>query len=140
MGALDSLRAAWSPYLLSVLRIVLGLLYMQHGLSKLFAFPSPPPPNFQLLSLLGLAGILETFGGLLMVIGLFTTPVAFILSGEMAFAYFMSHFPRAWFPNLNGGNLAVLYCFVYLYLAAAGGGPWSVDAMRARGARAWARA
>jgi putative oxidoreductase len=135
VNPLDSLRAACAPYLLSVLRIVLGLLYMQHGLSKLLAFPSPAPPNFQMLSLLGLAGILETFGGLLITIGLFTSPVAFILSGEMAFAYFMQHFPRAWLPALNAGNLAVLYCFVYLYLAAAGGGPWSVDALRARSAR-----
>jgi putative oxidoreductase len=136
MGALGSLRAASAPTLLSVLRIVLGLLYMQHGLSKLFGFPAPPPANFQLVSLLGLAGLLETFGGLLITVGLFTSPVAFILSGEMAFAYFMSHFPRAWLPALNGGNLAVLYCFVYLYLAAAGGGPWSLDAMRARAGRA----
>jgi putative oxidoreductase len=136
VGGVDSLRAAWQPYLLSVLRIVLGLLYMQHGLSKLFAFPAAAPPNFSLFSLLGLAGILETFGGFLITIGLFTGPVAFILSGEMAFAYFMSHFPRGWFPVLNQGNLAILYCFVYLYLAAAGGGPWSVDAMRARSARA----
>ena len=136
MGAIDSLRAAWAPNLLSVLRIIIGLLYMQHGLSKLFAWPSPAPPNWTLFSLLGLAGILETFGGFLITIGLFTVPVAFILSGEMAFAFFMQHFPRAWLPALNGGNLAVLYCFVYLYLSAAGGGPWSVDAMRARGARA----
>jgi putative oxidoreductase len=133
---LDSLRAAWAPRLLSVLRIVLGLLYMQHGLSKLFAFPAPPPANFQYVSLLGLAGILEAFGGSLILLGLFTSPVAFILSGEMAFAYFMSHWPRAYFPILNAGNLAVLYCFAYLYLAAAGGGPWSLDAIRARGARA----
>jgi putative oxidoreductase len=136
MGGLDSLRATWQPYLLSVLRIVLGLLYMQHGLSKLFGFPGAPPPNFTLFSLLGLAGILETFGGLAILLGFFTSPVAFILAGEMAFAFFMSHFPRGWFPLLNQGNLAILYCFVYLYLAAAGGGPWSVDAMRARTARA----
>jgi putative oxidoreductase len=136
VGALDSLRATWAPNLLSVLRIILGLLYMQHGLSKLFAWPSAAPPNWTLFSLLGLAGVLETFGGFLISIGLFTSPVAFILSGEMAFAYFISHFPRGWLPVLNMGNLAVLYCFVYLYLAAAGGGPWSIDAMRARTARA----
>ena len=136
MGALDSLRATWRPNLLSVLRIVIGLLYMQHGLSKFLAWPSAAPPNWTLFSLLGLAACLETFGGFLITIGLFTVPVAFILSGEMAFAYFISHFPRSLLPAQNGGNLAVLYCFVFLYLAAAGGGPWSVDAMRARGARA----
>ena len=136
MGALDSLRVTSAPYLLSVLRIVLGLLYMQHGLSKLISFPQPAPANFQLFSLIGLAGVLETFGGLLITIGLFTSPVAFILSGEMAFAYFIAHFPRSWLPALNGGNLAALYCFVYLYIAAVGGGPWSLDAMRARSRRA----
>ena len=129
--------AAWAPRALSVLRIITGLMIIEHGMAKLLGWPVVAAfANLKLFSLLGLAGILETFGGLAILLGFFTSPVAFILAGEMAFAFFMSHFPRGWFPLLNQGNLAILYCFVYLYLAAAGGGPWSVDAMRARTARA----
>lgn len=123
---------AWEPHLLSIVRIVVGLLYMEHGLAKIFDFP--PMPNhapYQLLTLVpGLAGILEAAGGLLIALGLFTRPAAFILAGEMAFAYFMAHAPRSLFPMLNGGDAAILYCFVFLYLSVAGGGAWSLDRLR----------
>ena len=126
-----------SPYLLSILRIVVALLYMQHGAEKLFGVPGG---SFELISSAklftlapGLAGILEFGGGFLLLIGLFSRPVAFILSGEMAFAYFMVHFPHNHvFPLLNGGDLAVLFCFGFLYLSAAGPGPWSADRARGR--------
>ena len=133
MPNLTRLRAAWEPRILSILRIVLGLLYMQHGLFKIFGFPpgQTPAKPYVLMSLVpGLAGLLELIGGALVAIGLFTRIVAFILSGEMAFAYFMAHAPRAFYPYSNGGELAVLYCFAFLYLAFAGGGPWSLDALR----------
>lgn len=130
MATLASFRAAWSPRLLSVLRIVSAFLLMPHGTQKLFSFPGArevgEPP---LLSLIGVAGMLEVFGGALLLIGLFTAPVAFVLSGFTAVAYFMVHAPRGFWPILNGGELAALYCFVFLYLAAAGGGPWSVEAL-----------
>jgi putative oxidoreductase len=120
----------WAPYLQSVLRIVVAFLFMAHGTQKLIAFPvaeaRDPVP---LLSLLGLAAVLETFGGLLLLVGLLTRPVAFLVSGEMAVAYFMAHAPRGFWPLLNGGEPAVLFCFVWLYLAAAGPGPWSLDAL-----------
>lgn len=103
---------------------------MMHGTQKLFAFPvNQPRETVELLSLPGLAGILEVFGGGLMLLGLFTRPVAFLLSGEMAAAYFMAHAPRSFWPVLNGGEPAVLYCFLFLYLAAAGPGPLSLDAI-----------
>lgn len=127
MADLDSLSATWAPRVLSILRIVAALLLLQHGLQKLFSFPAPPGFEVELVSLIGLAGILELVGGFLLAIGLFTQPVAFILSGEMAFAYFIGHAPQGFWPILNEGELAVLYCFVFLYLAFAGGGPWSVD-------------
>lgn len=133
MPNLTTLRVAWEPRILSILRIVLGLLYIQHGLFKIFGFPPGPTPAkpYVLMSLVpGLAGLLELIGGALVAIGLFTRIVAFILSGEMAFAYFMAHAPRAFYPYSNGGELAVLYCFAFLYLAFAGGGPWSLDALR----------
>ena len=119
----------WEPRVLSVLRIMVGLLYMQHGLNKLFDFPpTPTHAPYHLLSLVpGLAGLLETFGGLLVVLGLFTRPVAFLLSGEMALAYFMVHAKRGFFPLLNGGDEAILFCFVFFYLFVAGGGAWSLD-------------
>jgi putative oxidoreductase len=125
--------ARWAPYLLSVLRIVAAFSFMTHGTQKLFAVPvtevrAPVP----LTSLAGLAGVLETFGGLLLLVGLFTRPVAFVLSGEMAVAYFRSHAPQGVWPMLNRGELAVLFCFVWLYVAAAGPGPWSLDALRRR--------
>jgi putative oxidoreductase len=119
---------------LAVLRIVTAYLLIQHGTAKLFGFPHVPAfDNLVLLSLPGVAGILEIVGGVLLLIGLFTRPVAFILSGELAFAYFIGHAPRGnvLSPMLNGGEAAVLYCFVFLFIAAAGGGSWSIDARRA---------
>ncbi|HEX3861601.1 MAG TPA: DoxX family protein [Stellaceae bacterium] len=124
----------WEPRFLSILRIIVGLLFLQHGLAKIFGFP--PLPNhapYQLFTLVpGVAGILEAGGGALVALGLFTRPAAFILSGEMAAAYFMAHAPRGFFPLLNGGEGAVLYCFVFLYFVAAGGGAWSLDRLLAR--------
>jgi putative oxidoreductase len=116
----------WSPYVLSILRIITAFLYMVHGTQKLFGFPAPfPVPHLPLLFLAG--GMIETFGGLLLLLGLFTRPVAFILSGEMAVAYFKFHAPQGFWPLLNDGEGAVLYCFIFLYLASTGGGPWSFD-------------
>jgi putative oxidoreductase len=123
--------ANWQPWLLSLLRIIAALLLFQHGTAKLFGFPHVAMfDGLKLFSLLGVAGILEFFGGVLLVLGLFTRPVAFILSGEMAAAYFIAHAPKGFLPILNGGELAVLYCFVFLYFAAAGGGPLSLDSRR----------
>jgi len=120
------LPKGWAPHLLSLLRIVAALSFMTHGTQKLFAWPVLEPRNtVDLMSRAGVAGVLEVFGGLLML-------VAFVLSGEMAFAYFLSHAPRAFFPVLNGGEPALLFCFIWLYIAAAGPGPWSVDAVRKR--------
>jgi putative oxidoreductase len=111
------------------LRIVAALLFIQHGSAKLFHVPHQAMfDHLQLMSLLGVQGILEFFGGLLLLVGLFSRTVAFILSGDMAVAFFIAHFPRGWLPILNGGDLAVLFSFVYLYLWVAGPGPWSVDA------------
>jgi len=126
MTKISNWCAGWAPHLLSVLRIVSAFLFMSHGSMKLFGFPAPMG-NISLFSLIGLAGVLEVFGGLLILIGLFTRPVAFVLSGEMAFAYFMAHFPKGFWPVLNHGEAAVLYCFIFLYLATAGGGFWSID-------------
>jgi putative oxidoreductase len=122
--------AVWAPRMLSVLRIMTGLLFLEHGTQKLFAFPPRTAAGPELLSLLGVQGCLEAVGGVLILVGLFTRPAAFILAGDMAFAYFMAHFPRNFFPMLNGGDAAILYCFVFLYLSVAGGGPWSLDARR----------
>ena len=121
--------ASWSPKLLSLLRIVVALGFIQHGTSKFFGVPPFPMPG-PLPPLLVAAGVLELVGGGLMLLGLFTRPVAFILSGQMAVAYFMFHAPQGFFPAQNMGEGAMLYCFVFLYFAAAGAGPWSVDAMR----------
>ncbi len=119
---------AWAPRLLSVLRIIAGFLFMAHGSQKLLGFPAGPDMRQpELMSLPGLAGVLELFGGALLLLGLFTRPVAFVLSGLMAVAYFMAHAPQGFWPILNRGELAVLYCFVFLYLSAAGGGEWSLD-------------
>jgi putative oxidoreductase len=123
----------WAPRVLALLRIMVGLLFLEHGTQHLFGFPPSANPPPALLSLFGIQGIIEFVGGILIVIGLFTRPVAFILSGDMAVAYFMSHFPANFFPILNRGDAAVLYCFIFLYLAAAGGGPWSLDASRREG-------
>jgi putative oxidoreductase len=124
----DTLQTVWAPRVLSILRIVAALIFMEHGTQKLLGFPPSENPGPALFSLIGLAGLLELVGGFLLALGLFTRPVAFILSGEMAVAYFMAHAPRSFFPILNGGDAAILYCFVFLYLFFAGGGPWSVDA------------
>jgi putative oxidoreductase len=127
-------RSPWSEHFLAVLRIVAGLLFISFGTMKLFGYPpSPTPmPPLDLTSQLGLAGMLEVFGGLLIVIGLLTRPVAFVLAGEMAVAYFQAHAPQSPFPTVNNGVPAVLYCFLFLYLAAAGPGAWSVDRWIAR--------
>lgn len=122
-----SFLANLSPALLSVLRIMTGLLLLQHGTAKILGFPESDMAGVDLTSLAGIAGILELVGGALLVLGLFTRPVAFILAGMLAVAYFMAHAPQGFYPLLNGGELAVLYCFALLYLAAAGGGPLSVD-------------
>jgi putative oxidoreductase len=124
------LPARWAPYLLSVLRIVSALIFIEHGTQKLFGFPPSPMPQPPVGSLLWIGGILETFGGFLLLIGLFTRPVAFLLAGEMAVAYWMFHAPKGLYPMLNMGDAAILYCFVFLYLSAAGPGPWSLDARR----------
>jgi putative oxidoreductase len=121
-----------APKALALLRIVAGFLFLQHGMSKLFGVPHVAMfDNLQLLSLLGLAGVLELVGGALVLVGLFVRPAAFILSGEMAVAYFMAHASRGHVlvPSLNQGEAAVLYCFIFLFLAAAGGGVWSLDAV-----------
>jgi putative oxidoreductase len=125
--------AAWTPRALSVLRIITGLLIIQHGMGKIIHFPALPAyANVQPLSLLGAAGFIELIGGALLILGLFTRPAAFILSGEMAFAYFIVHAPKDFHPLINGGTLAILYCFTCLYLSTAGAGPWSVDAAMKR--------
>jgi putative oxidoreductase len=131
-----SLRLTWEPRILSILRIMTGLPFLQHGLNKLFNFPATAnhaPYNFSSL-VPGLQGPIELVGGLLIVFGLFTRPAAFILAGDMAVAYFMAHAPRGFYPHSNGGTLAVLYCFVFLYLFVAGGGEWSLDRLLRRGA------
>lgn len=121
----------WTLQLLSLLRIVAGFCFLWHGSAKLLHYPAGME-GIQLMSLVGLAGVLELVGGTLVCIGLFTKPVAFVLSGEMAFAYFMAHAPHGWLPAMNGGDAAVLYCFVFLYIASAGPGPISVDAKMKR--------
>jgi putative oxidoreductase len=126
MNGLYATLERYRPYILSILRIVVGLLFLEHGLSKVFNFPAPSPVP-SLSGLLILAAILETIGAALFLAGAFTRIVAFILSGEMAFAYFMAHAPRSFYPLVNGGELAVIYCFIFLYFAFAGGGPLSVD-------------
>jgi putative oxidoreductase len=120
----------WSPWFLSLLRIVIAVLILQHGGQKVLGYPRSNDPLPALFSLGGIAGIIELVGGLLLLLGLFTRLAAFILSGQMAVAYFMVHFSKAWWPIHNHGELAVIYCFVFLYLAAAGGGPLSLDRCR----------
>jgi len=127
MAKVDSFCAKWSPYLLSILRIVAAFLFLEHGAQKLFGFPGARANPTVTFSLIWFAGVIEFFGGLPLLLGIFTRPVAFLLSGEMAFAYFISHAPKGFWPLLNRGELAALYCFVFLYLAAAGGGPWSIE-------------
>jgi putative oxidoreductase len=134
---MEVLNHQWSERMLSVLRIIVGLLFLEHGLAKLFDFPHPPNHVPYALFTInpGLQGLIELIGGLLLALGLFTRPVAFILSGNMAFAYFMAHAPRGFFPLLNGGELAIVYCFLFLYYAFAGGGAWSLDQLRRETAR-----
>ncbi len=129
MNSLESRLSALSPYFLALLRIVAALLFLSHGTMKLLGFP---PSNFQppLLSLFGLAGVVEITGSTLLVLGLFTRPAAFILSGEMAVAYFTAHLPHGFFPILNHGESAVLFCFIFLYLVFAGPGAFSIDGIR----------
>ncbi|MBU1346565.1 MAG: DoxX family protein [Alphaproteobacteria bacterium] len=121
----------WQPEALAILRIVAGVTFMAHGIIKLFGFPDGAQPGQQeIASLMGVAGILETFGGLLIVLGLFTRPTAFVLSGMMAVAYWMAHAPSSPYPAVNGGDAAILFCFVFLYFVTSGPGAWSVDEMR----------
>ncbi len=128
----ENLTTTWAPRGLGVLRIMSAMLFMEHGTLKILGFPASDKPAPELLSLGGIAGVFELFGGALLILGLFTRPVAFLLSGVMAFAYFIAHAPRSFFPVLNGGDAAILYCFVFLYFAFAGGGAWSIDAFRAK--------
>ena len=128
-----------TPYLLSLLRIVAAFLFIQFGTAKLFGFPAPVMPDgstVPLMSQLGIAAALEAFGGALLLVGLFTRPVAFLLSGEMAFAYFIGHAGQSFWPVLNMGAPAILFCFIWLYISAAGAGPWSLDALWGRRDRA----
>ncbi len=129
MGAIQDRLLRWRPQALGVLRMITALLFLEHGTGKLLGFPdlTTVPP---FLSLPWWAGVLELIGGVLLTIGLFTRAVAFLLSGEMAVAYFIAHAPRSFFPANNGGDAAVLYCFVFLYLVFAGAGRWSIDEMR----------
>ncbi|MCK0197975.1 DoxX family protein [Ancylobacter sp. 6x-1] len=124
--------AAWAPRILSVLRIAAGLLLLQHGCTKILGFPTTQMTGVSLSSMPGLAGIIELVGGILLVLGLFTRPAAFLVSGMTAVAYFMVHAPQSFFPIINGGELAALYCFVFFYIFFAGPGPWSVDAAMRR--------
>ena len=136
MALTNAFHSSWTPRAQAALRIVSAFLFIQHGSAKLFHFPRVEMfDNLQLLSLVGLAGVLELVGGALLLIGLFTRPVAFVLSGMMAVAYFMAHASRGTplSPMMNQGEPAVLFCFVFLFLAAAGAGAWSVDGMRHNG-------
>jgi putative oxidoreductase len=129
---------SWSAYFLSLLRIVSAFLFIQVGTAKIFAFPAAVMPGggtAPAWSLAWIAGVLETFGGFLLLVGLFTRPVAFLLSGEMAVAYFYGHAPQGLWPVLNQGTDAVFYCFLWLFFSSAGPGPWSLDAMRGAAAR-----
>lgn len=129
--SINTTLAEWEPRVLSILRIVAAVLFLEHGTQKIFGFPEPkymPEP----FALTWFAGILEIVGGALLIVGAFTRPVAFVLSGLMAFAYWIAHAPQSPFPVLNGGDGAVLFCFIFLYLVFAGGGAWSVDAWRRR--------
>ena len=127
------MSARWTSSLLSLLRVVVGFLFVIHGTQKLFSFPAPAPGGpFDVTTMFGAAGLIELIGGALIIAGLFTRAVAFVLAGEMAVAYFQMHAPKGFWPILNGGELAVLYCFTFLFMAAAGGGRWSLDALIGR--------
>ena len=114
----------WAPYGLSILRIVAALLLIEHGLQKFVGFPSAGPP---MTALLWVQAIIEVVGGILLLVGAYTRPVAFVVCGNMAAAYFIAHFPRSFYPAVNGGDAAILYCFIFLYLFLSGAGPWSAD-------------
>ena len=130
---MNQTMVAWGPRALSVLRIITGLMIIEHGMAKIIGFPVYPAyANVKPMSLIGAAGFIELIGGALLILGLLTQPVAFILAGEMAFAYLIAHSPKSFYPMLNGGTLAIMYCFTCLYLATAGAGPWSVDAAMKR--------
>jgi putative oxidoreductase len=131
MSVFEPSRSPWTGRMLSIVRIVAGLMFLSAGTMKLFGYPPPPGPMppIPLMSQMGIGGVLETFGGLAIVLGVLTRPVAFVLAGEMAVAYFQFHAPHAPFPTTNNGVPAVLYCFLFLYLVFAGAGAWSVDAM-----------
>jgi putative oxidoreductase len=133
MNRFNKMLGGFEPVVLSIFRIVTALMFFQYGVAKLLKFPVVPMLNeVEPLSLFGVAGMVElVFGGLL-ILGLFSRLAAFILCGEMAFAYFISHFPRGFIPLLNGGNIAIMFCFSCLYFACAGGGPWSLDALRGK--------
>jgi putative oxidoreductase len=129
----DTLSDRLRPHLLSLLRIVAALIFIEHGTQKLFGFPAAPANGYpEFLSLFWWQGVIEVVGGALLLLGLFTRFVAFILSGNMAVAYWMVHAPKSVYPALNGGDAAILYCFVFLYIAASGGGPWSIDRLLKR--------
>ena len=126
---MDRLLAPFAPQMLSVLRIMTGLAFLSHGTRKLLDFPTRGGPAPEFLSMIWFAGAIEIVGGALLVLGLFTRPVAFVVAGHAAAAYFIGHFPRGFIPLVNGGTAAYLYCFAFLYIACAGAGPWSLDAM-----------
>ncbi|WP_375462377.1 DoxX family protein [uncultured Methylobacterium sp.] len=132
MDALFGRLNGYAPHALALLRIVTGLVFLQHGTQKFFALPPRTAPAPELLSLLGAAGLLELVGGVLIILGLFTRPTAFLLSGQMAVGYFLFHLPKSPFPAVNGGDAAILLCFVFLYLCVAGSGALSLDARRTR--------
>ena len=142
MSIFDPAPAPWPSRMRAILRIVTGAVFITNGTMKLFNYPPMPSgmPPIELMSQVGIGGLLEVVGGALFLIGLFTRPVAFVLAGEMAVAYFQFHFPQAFFPTTNMGLPAVLYSFLYLYLMFAGGGPWSLDAVLARSRREVLRA
>jgi putative oxidoreductase len=130
--AISAALTTWEPRARSILRVITGLLFLQHGTTKYLGFPASQMTGVDPASLGGIAGILELVGGALIVIGLLTRPVAFVLSGLMAAAYWIAHAPSSFFPLLNGGELAIMFCFAFLYFVFAGPGPWSVDAARSK--------
>jgi putative oxidoreductase len=135
MSIFEASRSPWTGRMLSIFRIVAALMFISAGTMKLFNYPPSPMANMPpipLMSQMGIGGLLEAVGGLAILLGVFTRPVAFVLAGEMAVAYFQFHAPLAFFPTTNNGVAAVLYCFFFLYLVFAGAGPWSIDAMIAR--------
>jgi putative oxidoreductase len=128
----EGFREVWAPRLLSIVRILLGLLYMQHGLSKYFGFPGPQPQNFQMISILGLAGAIEIVGGLMLALGIYTRWAAFVISGQMALAffYFRNRLSVSLFPTVNGGQLEAIYSIFFFTFFLVGGGAWSLDRLR----------